>query len=193
MKRLFDIIFSSLGLLFLGPLLVVVAFIIKLDSPGPVLFLQERIGKNFRPFSIYKFRSMSVDAPQKGPSITVGGDKRVTRVGKFLRRYKIDELPQLINVLKGEMSFVGPRPEVRKYVELFRKDYEKLLTIRPGITDPASIHFSDEENVLSSSVNWEETYMTKILPEKIRLAEAYVDNHTILTDIRLIVQTFFKI
>jgi lipopolysaccharide/colanic/teichoic acid biosynthesis glycosyltransferase len=193
MKRLFDIIFSSLGLLFLGPLLVVVAFIIKLDSPGPVLFLQERIGKNFRPFSIYKFRSMSVDAPQKGPSITVGGDKRVTRVGKFLRRYKIDELPQLINVLRGEMSFVGPRPEVRKYVELFRKDYEKLLTIRPGITDPASIHFSDEENVLSSSVNWEETYMTKILPEKIRLAEAYVDNHTILTDIRLIVQTFFKI
>jgi len=193
MKRLFDIIFSSLGLLFLGPLLVVVAFIIKLDSPGPVLFLQERIGKNFRPFSIYKFRSMSVDAPQKGPSITVGGDKRVTRVGKFLRRYKIDELPQLINVLRGEMSFVGPRPEVRKYVELFRKDYEKLLTIRPGITVPASIHFSDEENVLSSSVNWEETYMTKILPEKIRLAEAYVDNHTILTDIRLIVQTFFKI
>ena len=193
MKRLFDIIFSSLGLLFLGPLLVVVAFIIKLDSPGPVLFLQERIGKNFKPFSIYKFRSMSVDAPQKGPSITVGGDKRVTRVGKFLRRYKIDELPQLINVLRGEMSFVGPRPEVRKYVELFRKDYEKLLTIRPGITDPASIHFSDEENVLSSSVNWEETYMTKILPEKIRLAEAYVDNHTILTDIRLIVQTFFKI
>ena len=193
MKRLFDIIFSSLGLLFLGPLLVVFAFIIKLDSPGPVLFLQERIGKNFKPFSIYKFRSMSVDAPQKGPSITVGGDKRVTRVGKFLRRYKIDELPQLINVLRGEMSFVGPRPEVRKYVELFRKDYEKLLTIRPGITDPASIHFSDEENVLSSSVNWEETYMTKILPEKIRLAEAYVDNHTILTDIRLIVQTFFKI
>jgi len=193
MKRLFDIIFSSLGLLFLGPLLVVVAFIIKLDSPGPVLFLQERIGKNFRPFSIYKFRSMSVDAPQKGPSITVGGDKRVTRVGKFLRRYKIDELPQLINLLRGEMSYVGPRPAVRQYVELFRKDYEKLLTIRPGITDPASIHFSDEENVLSSSVNWEETYMTKILPEKIRLAEAYVDNHTILTDIRLIVQTFFKI
>lgn len=192
-KRVFDIFFSAAGLFLLSPFFLFIMLLVRLDSCGPFFFRQERIGKNFKPFSIYKFRSMSVNAPQKGPSITVSGDKRVTRVGKFLRKYKIDELPQLINVLRGEMSFVGPRPEVRKYVELFRKDYEKLLTIRPGITDPASIYFSDEEGVLSSSVNWENTYITKILPEKIILAAVYVDNHTILTDIKLILKTLIRI
>ena len=193
MKRLFDILFSTFGLLVLLPLFLVVALSVKLDSRGPVFFRQERIGKNFKPFRILKFRSMTTDASEKGPSITVGGDKRVTRVGRFLRKYKIDELPQLLNVLRGEMSFVGPRPEVGKYVELFRKDYEKLLTISPGITDPASIHFSDEESVLSSSGNWEDMYTTKILPEKIRLATAYVENHNMVDDIKLIFKTFSRI
>jgi len=137
---------------------------------------------------------MSADAVNKALQITVCGDKRVTKIGKFLRKYKIDELPQLINVLKGEMSFVGPRPEVRKYVELFKQDYKKLLKIRPGITDPASIKYSDEERVLAFSNNWEEDYIKKILPEKIKLASQYVDKHNnIIVDLHLIFKTIFKI
>ncbi len=136
---------------------------------------------------------MTVDAENNGPQITVDGDKRVTKIGKFLRKYKLDELPQLINILKGEMSFVGPRPEVRKYVELYKPDYEKLLQIRPGVTDPSSIKYSKEEIVLSLSNNWEEEYVKKILPEKIKLSSKYVDNHNILTDLKLIFKTIFRI
>ncbi len=134
-----------------------------------------------------------VDAENKGPQITVGGDKRVTKIGKFLRKYKIDELPQLMNILKGEMSFVGPRPEVSKYVKLYKQNYEKLLHIRPGITDPSSIKYSKEESVLSSSKNWEADYVKRILPEKIKLSSHYVDNHNFLTDLNLILKTIFKI
>ena len=137
---------------------------------------------------------MNADAGNTAPQITVSGDKRVTKIGKFLRKYKIDELSQLINVLKGEMSFVGPRPEVRKYVELFKHDYKKLLKIRPGITDPASIKYSEEESLLSLSKNWEEDYIKKILPEKIKLSSQYVDNHNnIIVDLHLIFKTIFKI
>ncbi len=193
MKRLFDIFFSSIGLVLLLPLFAVVAILIKIDSKGPVFFRQERIGRNFNPFKIYKFRTMTVDAENMGPQITVGGDKRVTKIGKFLRKYKIDEMPQLINVLKGEMSFVGPRPEVRKYVDHFKSDYKNLLTIRPGITDPASMKYSKEESVLSSSKNWEEDYVKRIMPEKIMLSSHYVDNHNLLTDLTLILKTIFKI
>ena len=193
MKRLFDILFSTFGLLILSPLFCIVAILIKLNGSGPVFFRQERIGRNFKPFRIFKFRSMTDDAPSKGPSITVGGDKRVTRFGRFLRKTKIDELPQLINVLKGDMSFVGPRPEVKKYVEIFRKDYEKLLTIRPGITDPASIKYAEEEKVLSQTDDWEKDYIEKILPEKIRLASEYVERHNILMDIKILFRTFFKV
>lgn len=193
-KRFFDIFFSAIGLIILSPIFLVVAVLVKLDSRGPVFFRQERVGMDFKYFKIYKFRSMANDEGSKGPQITVGGDKRVTNVGKFLRRYKIDELPQLINVLKGEMSFVGPRPEVRKYVELFRDDYEKLLKIRPGITDIASITYSQEENVLASSINWEEDYIKRILPEKIQLSLKYVlSNKNIIADLRLIFRTIFKI
>jgi len=131
-KRTFDVTVALLGLLLLSPVLIVAALLIKLDSRGPVFFRQERIGRGFRPFLIYKFRTMVQDAPRKGGPITFGEDSRITRVGRFLRKTKIDEIPQLINVLKGEMSFVGPRPEVRKYVELFRRDYEEILKIRPG-------------------------------------------------------------
>ncbi len=193
MKRLFDIFFSFIGILILLPLFAVVAILIKIDSKGSVFFRQERIGKNLRPFRIYKFRTMTVDAENRGPQITVGGDKRITKIGKILRNNKIDELPQLINILKGEMSFVGPRPEVRKYVELYKPDYEKLLQTRPGITDPASIKYSNEESVLSSSKNWEEDYVKRVLPEKIKLSLQYVDNHNILTDLRLIFKTIFRI
>ncbi|MCP4367665.1 MAG: sugar transferase [Deltaproteobacteria bacterium] len=193
MKRLFDIFFSTIGLIILLPLFAVVAILVKLESDGSVLFQQQRIGKNFRSFRIYKFRTMTVDAEKKGPQITVGGDKRVTGIGKILRKCKIDEFPQLINILKGEMSFVGPRPEVRKYVELFKSDYEKLLKIRPGITDPSSLKYSKEEDVLSLSKNWEEDYIKMILPEKIKLSSHYVDNHNCFTDLSLIFKTVFKI
>ncbi len=193
MKRFFDIFLSCIGLIILLPFFAMIAMLIKFDSRGPVFFRQERIGKNFKEFKIYKFRSMEVDALKKGPQITVGGDKRVTRMGKFLRKYKLDELPQLINVLKGEMSFVGPRPEVRKYVELFKQDYQKLLKIRPGITDPASIKYSEEESVLSLSNNWEEDYINRILPEKIQLSSQYINHHNILIDLDLIFKTIFKI
>ena len=135
---------------------------------------------------------MRHDSEEKGPVITVSGDHRVTKVGKFLRQYKIDELPQLLNVLKGEMSFVGPRPEVKEYVQLFEKDYKKLLRIRPGITDPASIKYSDEESILSLSENWEEEYKKRILPEKIQLSVGYVENHNLVTDVKLILKTFLK-
>jgi lipopolysaccharide/colanic/teichoic acid biosynthesis glycosyltransferase len=193
MKRLFDVIFSFLGLILLAPLFVIVAVLIKLESRGTVFFVQERIGKDFKPFSIYKFRSMINDAFEKGPPVTIGNDERITRIGKLLRRTKIDELPQLINILCGDMSFVGPRPELKKYVEMFRSDYEKLLEVRPGITDPASIKFSDEASMLSSSEDWEKKYVSIILPEKIKLALEYVENHNIFLDLRLIFRTVLRV
>ncbi len=193
MKRIFDIFFSFIGILLLLPLFAVVAILIKIDSKGPVFFRQERIGRNFDPFNIHKFRTMVVDTVNNGPQITVGGDKRITKVGRFLRKYKIDELPQLMNILKGEMSFVGSRPEVRKYVELYKSEYKKLLKICPGITDPASIKYSKEEGVLSLSKNWEEDYVRRILPEKIKLSLDYVDNSDLLTDIRIIFKTVSKL
>jgi lipopolysaccharide/colanic/teichoic acid biosynthesis glycosyltransferase len=171
---------------------IIAAILIKLDSKGPVFFRQERVGKNFKSFKMYKFRTMKNDAGGNGPMITVGGDSRITRIGRFLRKHKIDELPQLFNVLKGEMSFVGPRPEVKEYVHLYKSDYKKLLSIRPGITDQASIQYSDEESHLSLSENWEEEYTKKILPEKINLSLRYIENHTIITDLKLIVKTIFR-
>ena len=194
MKRLFDIFFSLIGLIALSPLFLAVSLLINLDDSGPVFFRQERIGKNFRPFLIYKFRTMTTDAPERGPLITVGGDRRITSVGKILRKYKIDELPQLINVFKGEMSFVGPRPEVKKYVEMYRSDYGRLLVVPPGITDPASINYSAEEGTLSrAQEEWEDEYVKKILPEKIRLSLHYAGNHNLLVDAGIILETIFKV
>lgn len=193
MKRLLDVLLSSIGLAVLAPLFVVVALAIKLDSRGPVFFRQERIGKGFAPFLIFKFRTMEDGADRKGPLITSGGDSRVTKTGRLLRRCKIDELPQLLNVLAGDMSLVGPRPEVRKYVELFESDYGELLKVRPGITDPASMQYSEEETVLSSSGDSERDYTGKILPEKIRLSLQYVRNHSVITDMAVILKTILKI
>lgn len=192
MKRLFDIFFSLIGLVICFPLFIVISILIKLDSKGPVFFIQERIGRNLKPFKVYKFRTMKHATTEKGPRITVASDKRITRIGKFLRKYKIDELPQLFNVLKGEMSFVGPRPEVKEYVKLYKSEYEKLLKMRPGITDPASIVYSDEEVLLSLTESWEEEYKKRILPEKIALSLSYAENHNIITDLKLIIKTIFK-
>jgi lipopolysaccharide/colanic/teichoic acid biosynthesis glycosyltransferase len=193
MKRLFDIIGSIVGLLFLFPVLILAALLVKFDSRGPVFFRQERIGRNFKPFLIYKFRTMVQDAARAGRPITVGEDPRITRVGRFLRKTKIDELPQLMNVLKGDMSLVGPRPEVPEYVKLFRSDYAEVLKIRPGITDLASIKYRDEAAVLRNSDNPEQEYLTRILPDKVRLAKEYVQRSSLFFDLGLILQTLRKL
>jgi lipopolysaccharide/colanic/teichoic acid biosynthesis glycosyltransferase len=193
MKRLFDIVVSLAGLVLLLPLFLVAAIAIRLDSPGPIFFRQRRIGRGFRPFFIYKFRTMVHDAPARGISITVGRDPRVTRAGEFLRKTKIDELPQLINVVKGDMSFVGPRPEVPQYVELFRKDYEEILEVRPGITDLASLKYRDEAAVLGAAENPEQEYIARVLPEKIQLAKDYLKRSSLLFDIGLIFRTVLKL
>ena len=193
MKRLFDLFWTIIGLLVCWPLFVVTAVLIKLDSPGPVIFKQERIGRGFRPFLICKFRTMVSDAPQKGGALTAGGDPRITRVGKFLRQTKLDELPQLINVLIGDMSLVGPRPEVRKYVELFRKEYGTILTVRPGLTDFASLKYRDESAILAAAEDPEAEYIRFILPDKLRLAEDYVQRASLALDLRLIFQTLLKL
>ena len=192
-KRGFDAVFASLGLLCLAPLLLLVALLIKLDSPGPVFFRQERIGRGFRPFRIYKFRTMARDAPRKGGPITFGADPRITTVGRILRTTKIDELPQLINVLRGQMSFVGPRPEVRRYVELFREDYEDILRVLPGITDLASLKYRHEAEMLGRCENPEEAYVRQILPEKIKLAKEYVRKASLRFDIALILKTLLTL
>lgn len=193
MKRLFDIFFSFIGLLILLPLFVIVAILIKIDSSGSVFFIQERIGKNFKPFNLYKFRTMIVDASQKGFSITAGGDSRITKIGRFLRKTKIDELPQLINVLKGEMSFVGPRPEMQKYVEIFKEEYKEILKVKPGITDTASLNYRDEESVLKDKENPEEYYINVLLPEKIKLSKEYIKSASLTFDLKLIFLTLFKL
>ncbi len=192
MKRLFDIFFSFLGLLVLAPLFVVVAILVKIDSTGPVFFRHTRMGREFKPFHVYKFRTMVNGAERMGASVTAGSDKRITRLGGLLRKTKIDELPQLLNVLTGEMSLVGPRPEVKEYVELYAPEYRRLLSVRPGITDPASLRYAEEEGVLARSPNWEEEYRKRILPDKIKLSLAYVENHSLVTDISLILKTVLK-
>lgn len=193
MKRTFDIFLAILGLLVLAPLFGIVALLIKVDSSGPVFFRQERIGKGFRPFVIYKFRTMVQDAHQKGGVLTTGGDPRITRVGRILRQAKIDELPQLLNVLIGDMSLVGPRPEVRQYVELFRKHYDTILAVRPGITDLASLKYRDEAAILARFENPEREYVQRILPDKLRLAEEYVHRSSLVLDLVLIFKTLLTL
>src|SRR6266540_2126126 len=188
-KRLFDILAAFLGLFVVLPLLLLAALLIKLDSSGPVFFRQERMGRGFRPFLIYKFRTMKHSASASGRQITVGKDPRITRVGRLLRKTKIDELPQLINVLKGDMSFVGPRPEVRKYVNLFRQDYEEILQVRPGITDLASLIYRHEAEILGRTTHPEEEYVQSVLPDKIRLAKEYLKRSSLLFDVTLICKT----
>jgi lipopolysaccharide/colanic/teichoic acid biosynthesis glycosyltransferase len=189
MKRAFDLSTALAGLLFLWPLFILIALLIKLDSEGPVFFRQERVGRGFRPFRIYKFRTMVSDAPERGGQITCGADPRITRIGRILRKTKMDELPQLINVLADDMSLVGPRPEVRRYVEWFRDDYEEILTVLPGITDLASLTFRDEAAILAASPNPEEMYVTSILPAKLDLGKEYVRGSSLALDIAVIFRT----
>lgn len=192
LKRLFDIVASFCGIVILFPLIVIVSILIKLTSKGPVLFKQVRVTKNGRLFKIYKFRTMRENS-EGNKQITVGNDSRITGVGHILRKTKLDELPQLFNVLKGEMSLVGPRPEVPKYVELYTKEQREILKVSAGITDYASIYFSNESELLGEAENPEEFYIKKIMPYKIELNKKYIKEIGIVTDIKLIILTILKI
>jgi lipopolysaccharide/colanic/teichoic acid biosynthesis glycosyltransferase len=192
-KRAIDLIFGLFGLLLMAPVMVIVALAVKFDSKGPVFFLQERVGLGFRMFKIYKFRTMVENAPSLGGPITFGDDPRTTRIGRVLRKTKIDELPQIINVIKGDMSLVGPRPEVSEYVELFRKDYEEILKIRPGITDLASLKYRDEAALLGKAEDPEEEYRLRILPDKVKLAKEYLNRASLLFDLTLVVRTVLTV
>jgi lipopolysaccharide/colanic/teichoic acid biosynthesis glycosyltransferase len=189
MKRGFDIVASFTTLVLMLPLMALIALLIKLDSEGPVFFKQERIGKRFRPFWIYKFRTMRKPSMEKGRQITIGNDPRITRIGRMLRQTKLDELPQLINIVKGEMSFVGPRPEVPRYVQLYQQEYQEILTVRPGLTDLASLKYRDEAVLLARAANPEEEYITRVLPDKIRLSKDYIRRSSFLYDLGLIRKT----
>ena len=192
-KRCADVTLALAGIVLLLPLFALTALLIKLDSAGPVMFVHERIGRGFRPFRMYKFRTMRADAPLDGSLVTVRGDTRVTRIGRLLRRTKLDELPQLINVLRGEMSLVGPRPEVRRFVEQFRSDYEELLTVRPGITDPASLKYRDEEAILARAACPEDYYVQQVLPDKILLSKKYVQSASFIGDLFILLRTIFRL
>jgi lipopolysaccharide/colanic/teichoic acid biosynthesis glycosyltransferase len=188
-KRAFDILAAAVGLILLAPILVVLAALVRISSPGPALFRQKRVGRNARDFTLYKFRSMTVRPEACKGQFDAGDASRVTRVGKFLRKTKLDELPQLFNVLLGDMSLVGPRPEVRKWVQAYPQRWQKVLTVRPGITDPASIRFRNEEEILAASPDPQRTYREEILPRKLDLYEQYVDRAWLGGDLALIFRT----
>ena len=185
--RYFDVIFSILGLILLSWLFLIIFILIKLDSKGPIFYFQERIGKDGIPFKLFKLRSMYVDADKRGLQITVGKrDPRITRVGYFIRKYKIDELVQLVNVIKGEMSLVGPRPEVKKYVDLYTPEQRIVLSVKPGITDYASIKFRNENELLEGQPDPEKFYIEKIMPEKIELNKIYMYNSNLISYFKII-------
>lgn len=193
MIRFLDILFSFFGLIVLSPLSLIIWLLIVLTSKGGGFYKQIRVGKNGYDFKLYKFRSMRVDA-DKGSLITIGGrDSRITKVGYFIRKFKIDELPQLFNVLKGDMSLVGPRPEVRKYVDLYTDEQKKVLSVRPGITDYASIEYVDENEILGKAENPDDVYINQIMPEKINLNMKYIENQSVKEYFKIILLTVFKI
>lgn len=188
-KRLFDIIFSSIGLIAISPFLLFSTILIKLGSKGPVFYRGKRIGFHGKPFRIFKFRTMVIDAEKLGGPSTADDDPRITKIGRLLRKFKLDELPQLINVLKGEMSFVGPRPEVQHYVEMFTEEEKDILNVRPGITDWASLWNPDEGAILAGSLDPEKAYMEKIRPQKIKLQLKYVREQSFWSDLKIIFLT----
>lgn len=191
LKRAFDIFFAGGALVVLSPLLVVVALWVKLDSRGPVLFRQRRVGQHGREFHIFKFRTMLADAAQRGPQITVGADVRVTRSGAWLRKYKIDEFPQFLNVVLGDMSVVGPRPEVPRYVAMYPPaSRDAVLSVRPGITDLASIEYRDESRLLGQSADPERTYVEQVMPAKLVFCERYVKERSFGGDLEIIRRSF---
>ena len=191
-KRIFDVICSSLGLIVLSPMLIIVTILIKKGSDGPVFFKQIRVGKNEKEFLILKFRTMVVDAEKLGKQITIGNDSRITKIGAFLRKYKLDESPQLINVFKGEMSLVGPRPEVPRYVKLYTEEQRKVLKIKPGITDLASLRYKDENDLLGDKQDPEAFYINTVMPDKLSLNLEYMKRNNVIFDIYIIIKTIVK-
>lgn len=193
-KRTFDLFFSLIGIIITIPILILVSIMIKLTSKGPIIFKQERVGKNKKIFYIYKFRTMTdYDDKASDRQVTVINDQRITRIGRILRKYKIDELPQLYNVLKGDMSFVGPRPEVKKYVKFYEEEYDEILKIKPGITDLASIEYIDENTIISKYSDPEKIYIEEVLPKKLMLNKRYIEEMSIKNDILIILKTIKKI
>ena len=192
-KRLFDICFSLLGLIATSPILLLISILIEIESKGPVFYMQTRVGKNNQDFKIFKFRTMYVGSDKKG-LLTLGDkDSRVTKIGYYLRKYKLDELPQLINVLNGSMSFVGPRPEVRKYVGFYTKEDLQILQVKPGVTDYASIAFRDEAELLKETKDPEKLYIEEIMPKKIALNKKYISKPSVFTDVKIILKTILTI
>ena len=193
MQRAFDATAAAVGLVVLAPVFAVVALVIAATSPGPVFFRQERVGRGGRTFRIHQFRTMRVDAEKVGGQLTVGGDPRITRVGAFLRASKLDELPQLIDVVRGEMALVGPRPEVPRYVSRYSAEERRVLDVRPGITDPASIEYRDESAVLARATDPERAYVEEIMPHKLAINLAYLERRTLMTDVGVILATFVRL
>ena len=193
MKLVFDIVFSFFWLLILSPVFVILSFAVGLTSKGVVFYKQKRVGRYNKDFTLYKFRSMRVGA-DKGSLITIGGrDSRITKVGYFIRKFKLDELPQFFNVLIGDMSFVGPRPEVRYYVDMYSKEQMQVLNVRPGITDPASIDYRNENELLERQDNPKQYYIDVVMPDKLRINLEYINSRTFFSDINVIFQTFFAL
>lgn len=192
LKRTFDLFFSLFGIIFFFPIFLLISILIKLDSKGEIIFKQTRVTKDGKEFKIYKFRTMMKET-EGNKQITVGKDNRITKVGSFLRKTKLDELPQLFNIIKGEMSFVGPRPEVPKYLAYYTDEQKEILKVRAGITDYASIYFSNESEILGQQNDPEKYYIEKIMPHKIKLNKKYINNMGIITDIKIIILTILKI
>lgn len=192
-KRSFDFVFALIGLITISPLLIIISILIKIDSKGAIIFIQNRVGKNNEDFNIYKFRTMHIKSENKG-LLTIGnGDSRVTRIGYFLRRYKIDEFPQLFNILLGNMSFVGPRPELRYYVNFYSKEDLKILSVRPGITGLASLEYRNEVELLKKATNPEEYYINTIIPDKLSYNKTYIKKQSLILDLKLIFKTILYV
>ena len=192
-KRIFDLVVSLVGLIILWPVFLLSAVLIKIFDKGPIFYKQDRVGQNFKHFKLIKFRTMKADCSNSGPLITKSNDQRITRVGKFLRKFKLDEMPQIFNVLKGEMSVVGPRPEVEKFVNLFKDDYEEILKVKPGMASETIIFFRDEEETLSQFENVEEGYIKEVLPRKISIDKDYIRNINFLRDCKIFIFTFLRV
>jgi lipopolysaccharide/colanic/teichoic acid biosynthesis glycosyltransferase len=192
-KRMFDLVCATVGVLLASPLFLLIWLWIKLDSRGPIFFRQRRVGLNGRHFWICKFRTMVHDAPRRGKEITVSGDPRITRAGRFLRKYKLDELPQLFNVIRGEMSLVGPRPEVPRYVELYDQQQKQVLSMLPGVTDEASIRYRNENELLGGREDAEKIYIEVVMPDKLRLNLAYMEEASMKKDIAILFRTLLAI
>ncbi len=193
MKRYFDLLFSIIGLFLLLPIFLIISLVIKLLMPGPVIFTQKRIGRNSKEFILFKFRTMTVKTGTDRGSFDAGDASRITPIGSFLRKSKLDELPQLLNVVKGDMSFVGPRPEIEKWTKIYPEKWQLVHSVKPGITDNASLLFRNEEIILAQSENPEKIYREEILPQKLELYIAYVNEQSLLIDIKIILKTIYEV